>query len=95
MKNNPPCHTCGKPPALHLYATCLECDRKTHERVAQILLKSRGGARKGAGRKPTGPTRAKMSVTVSHEAAANIRRAAKREGASVSSIADKLFMGEL
>lgn len=59
------------------------------------VKRKRGGSRPNAGRKPTGPTRAKLSVTVSHEAAANIRRAAKREGASVSSIADKLFMGEL
>ena len=55
----------------------------------------RGGSRPNAGRKPTGPTRAKISVTVSQEAAANIRRAAKREGASVSSIADKLFRLDL
>ena len=95
MKPNPKCHTCGKPPAPHLYATCLECDRKTHERVAQILIKSRGGKRPNAGRKPTGPTRAKISLTVSHEAAENIRRAAKRDGSSVSSIADKLFLLDL
>ena len=56
---------------------------------------TRGGAREGAGRKPTGATRAKISVTVSHEAAANIRRAAKRDGESVSAIADRLFMGDL
>jgi hypothetical protein len=56
---------------------------------------TRGGSRKGAGRKPTGPTRAKLSVTVSQEAAANIRRAAKRDGSSVSSIADKLFRLDL
>ena len=59
------------------------------------LKPTRGGARKGAGRKPTGPTRAKISVTVSQEAAANIRRAAKRDGTSVSSIADKLFLLDL
>jgi len=56
---------------------------------------TRGGAREGAGRKPTGPTRAKLSVTVSQKAAANIRRAAKRDGSSVSSIADKLFRLDL
>jgi hypothetical protein len=55
----------------------------------------RGGARPNAGRKPTGPTRAKISLTVSHEAAENIRRAAKRDGSSVSSIADKLFLLDL
>ena len=59
------------------------------------LKPTRGGARQGAGRNPTGPTRAKISVTVSQEAAANIRRAAKRDGTSVSSIADKLFLLDL
>lgn len=36
---NPPCHKCGQPSAPHIYATCLECDRETQGRVAQILLK--------------------------------------------------------
>lgn len=57
--------------------------------------KTQGGARKGAGRKPTGPTRAKLSVTISPAAAANIRAAAKRDGTTVSGIADKLFLLDL
>ena len=56
---------------------------------------TRGGARPNAGRKPTGPTRCKLSVTISPAAAANIRTAAKRDGVSVSSIADKLFLLDL
>ena len=52
----------------------------------------RGGKREGAGRKATGVTRVKLSVTVSMDAGENIRRVAELRGATVSAIADELFL---
>lgn len=53
--------------------------------------KKRGGSRPNAGRKPTGPTRRKISVTISPEADENIRAVAKRGKTTVSALADAMF----
>ena len=52
----------------------------------------RGGKREGSGRKATGVTRVKLSVTVSIDAGENIRRVAELRGTTVSAIADELFL---
>lgn len=54
-------------------------------------IKLRGGARAGSGRKATGSTRRKITVTVSHEADDKIRAEARRGSLTVSEIADGLF----
>lgn len=47
-----------------------------------------GGKRAGAGKKPTGPTRVKISLTLSPEADTKAREVARKRGISVSALVD-------
>jgi hypothetical protein len=49
----------------------------------------RGGARRGAGRKPTGRTTVNLTVSISPEAKSNIDAAAESRGLSTSALVEK------
>ena len=52
---------------------------------------NRGGPRPGSGR-PKGTTRVTIALSISHEANAKLRRAAQKKSASISSVADEVFL---